>query len=104
MSTPKPGQSVWRDQMADTPVGRMTAAQWRDLQPDDKPPSPPTLEQAITASVDAAVSNAVRRHLERTDAIGTAVYEAVEAFLVSPVGRDTVADAVERAMRVQCNE
>ena len=98
------GKTHWTDQPIDTPVGRMTAAQWRDLQPDDSPPSQPSqpsLEQSITASVDIAVSNAVRRHLEHTDVIGASVYEAVEAFLVSPVGRDTVADAVERAMKGQ---
>ena len=76
-----------------------SAGAWRDLDPNDPPPAPPTLEQRLTTTVDAAVSTAVRRHLEHTDVIGASVYEAVEAFLVSPVGRDTVADAVERAMR-----
>ena len=95
------GKTHWTDQPIDTPVGRMTAAQWRDLQPDDSPPSQPSqpsLEQLITASVDSAVSTAVRRHLEHADVIGASVYEAVEAFLASPVGRDAVADAVEKAI------
>ena len=66
---------------------------WRDISPTNT-----SLERQITASVDAAVSTAVRRHLEHTDVIGASVYEAVEAFLVSPVGRDTVAGAVEKAI------
>ena len=82
----------------------MSEINWRDIDVSAPPNHQPTLEQAITASVDSAVSAAVRRHLAHTDVIGASVYEAVEAFLVSPVGRDTVADAVEKAMRVQCNE
>ena len=95
MKMPGMGKDSW----VDTPVGKMSPNTWRDLKPDDPPPTKPTLEWAIASAVDIAVSNAVRRHLEHTDVIGASVYEAVEAFLVSPVGRDTVADAVERAMR-----
>ena len=79
----------------------MSKINWRDIDVSAPPNHQPTLEQRLTASVDSAVSSAVRRHLEHTDVIGASVYEAVEAFLVSPVGRDAVADAVERAMRAR---